>query len=86
VSKREIAVVLETCCTELRKEWMDTEGLFRIAGGQGKVKFLKVRITYRSLQWQVSTNPPELIQQKERATLLIQQNERDTSKMSGTPC
>lgn len=42
ISKREIAVVLETCCTELRKEWMDTEGLFRIAGGQSKVKFLKV--------------------------------------------
>ena len=42
ISKREIAVVLETCCNELRKEWMDTEGLFRIAGGQSRVKFLKV--------------------------------------------
>lgn len=44
ISKRDISVVLETCCNELRKEWMDTEGLFRIAGGQSKVKFLKVRV------------------------------------------
>ena len=43
ISKRDIAAVLETCCNGLRKEWMDTEGLFRIAGGQSKVKFLKVR-------------------------------------------
>lgn len=43
ISKRDIAVVLETCCTELRREWMDTEGLFRITGGQSRVKFLKVR-------------------------------------------
>lgn len=44
ISKRDIAVVLETCCMELRKEWMDTEGLFRIASGQSKVKFLKVTL------------------------------------------
>ena len=44
ISKRDIAAVLETCCTGLRKDWMDTEGLFRIAGGQAKVKFLKVRL------------------------------------------
>ncbi len=43
ISKREIAAVMDTCCSGLRKEWMDTEGLFRIAGGQSKVKFLKVR-------------------------------------------
>ena len=42
ISKREISAVLETCCNGLR-EWMtDTEGLFRIAGGQAKIKFLKV--------------------------------------------
>jgi len=43
ISKREVAAVLEACCNELRREWMDTEGLFRIAGGQSKVKYLKVR-------------------------------------------
>lgn len=43
ISRREVAAVLEACCNELRREWMDTEGLFRIAGGQSKVKYLKVR-------------------------------------------
>ncbi len=41
-SKQEIATVLEVCCTALREHGMDTEGLFRIAAGSSKVKFLKV--------------------------------------------
>ena len=43
-SKQEIATVLEVCCTALRKDGMDTEGLFRIAAGAAKVKFLKVGV------------------------------------------
>ena len=43
-SKRDIAMVLEVCCTALRKNGMDTEGLFRIGAGSAKVKFLKVNV------------------------------------------
>lgn len=42
VYKREIAVVIEECITALRENWMDTEGLFRIAASSAKTKFLKV--------------------------------------------
>lgn len=41
-TKQEIATVLEVCCTAIREHGMDTEGLFRIAAGSSKVKFLKV--------------------------------------------
>lgn len=42
ISKREVAVVIQDCIEALRDGWMDTEGLFRIAGSATKVKFLKV--------------------------------------------
>ena len=40
--KQDIAVVLSTCTTALREKWMDTEGLFRLAAGAAKIKYLKV--------------------------------------------
>ena len=42
LSKREVAVVIQDCVEALRDGWMDTEGLFRVAGSAAKVKFLKV--------------------------------------------
>lgn len=42
ISKREVAVVIQDCVEALREGWMDTEGLFRIAGSATKIKFLKV--------------------------------------------
>lgn len=40
--KTDVAVVLESCCQALRDQWMDTEGLFRIAAGTARVRLLKV--------------------------------------------
>ena len=40
--KCEIAVVIEECISALRENWMDTEGLFRLAASAAKIKFLKV--------------------------------------------
>ena len=45
LSKREVAVVIQDCVEALRDGWMDTEGLFRIAGSAAKIKFLKVSIS-----------------------------------------
>ena len=42
LSKREVAVVISDCVEALQADWMDTEGLFRIAGSAAKVRFLKV--------------------------------------------
>ena len=40
--KTDVAVVLKACCQALREQWMDTEGLFRIAAGTARVRLLKV--------------------------------------------
>ena len=42
--KTDVAVVLEACCQALRDQWMDTEGLFRIAAGTARVRLLKVHV------------------------------------------
>ena len=42
MTKQDIAVVLTTCVAALREKWMDTEGLFRLAAGAAKIKYLKV--------------------------------------------
>ena len=42
--KTEVSVVLEACCQALTEQWMDTEGLFRIAAGTARVRLLKVRM------------------------------------------
>ena len=42
LSKKDVAVVVQDCVEALRDGWLDTEGLFRIAGSAAKVKFLKV--------------------------------------------
>ena len=42
--KTDVAIVLEACCQALRDQWMDTEGLFRIAAGTARVRLLKVRL------------------------------------------
>lgn len=47
--KTDVAVVLEACCQALRDQWMDTEGLFRIAAGTARVRLLKVHVTYWNL-------------------------------------
>ena len=44
LSKREVAVVIQDCVEALRDGWMDTEGLFRVAGSAAKVKFLKASL------------------------------------------
>ena len=40
--RTDVAVVLEACCQALRDQWMETEGLFRIAAGTARVRLLKV--------------------------------------------
>ena len=40
--KCDIAVVIEECSSAIRENWMDTEGLFRLAASSAKIKFLKV--------------------------------------------
>ena len=44
--KTDVSVVLEACCQALRDQWMDTEGLFRIAAGSARVRLLKVCYKY----------------------------------------
>ena len=40
--KTDVSIVLKACCQALRDQWMDTEGLFRIASGMARVRLLKV--------------------------------------------
>lgn len=41
-SERSISYVIEECCLALRKEGMDSEGIFRLAASAAKLKLLKV--------------------------------------------
>ena len=47
--KTDVSVVLEACCQALREQWMDTEGLFRIAAGTARVRLLKVCGPFRHM-------------------------------------
>ncbi|KAL5473106.1 hypothetical protein EMCRGX_G027551 [Ephydatia muelleri] len=59
VCKQDIAVVLSTCTTALREKWMDTEGLFRLAAGAAKIKYLKT--SFDAGQKDVSDHDPHTI-------------------------
>lgn len=59
VCKQDIAVVLSTCTTALRDKWMDTEGLFRLAAGAAKIKYLKS--SFDAGQKDVSDHDPHTI-------------------------
>ena len=49
--KCDIAVVIEECISAIRENWMDTEGLFRLAASSAKIKFLKVSTFSLSLSY-----------------------------------